>query len=135
MKNSKIRRRLLALSMLPLAWALTAPAARAGTIALDFDSVSVPGVLIDATAYLSAFGITFNALTPNTTASILNSLDSNSAAIATSSPNVFGVSAPVGPAAVSYELRFSTPLDSLSFTRTGIISTRSVSEIERTAPG
>lgn len=93
-----------------------AHAASAGTIVLNFDSVTVPvGTFVDATAYLAGFGITFTGLSDAATADIFNLAPG--VFTPSSPPNVFGANGTNGNVPLSYELTFSQPLISFSFTR------------------
>lgn len=100
--------------------------ARADTLTLNFDSVSVPSLqCVNATSYLNSFGITFTPITFGSVPQICNNTPSGpgfAAAIPTSPPNVFYVIPPVTNTPVSYALNFAVPLESITFTRTGIIS-------------
>src|SRR5579871_4704594 len=93
-----------------------------GTVSLNFDSVSVPSsAYADATAYLNANGITFQAITTGLIPLIAG--PAASAAIPSSPPNSFIVDAPgSGAVAVSYQLNFCAPVTSVAFTRTGMAS-------------
>lgn len=100
---------------------------------VDFDALaagggSVTGAALDA--YLAGFGITISNVTPTGYPEVHDSNNDSGFTTASSSSNFLshgdGVSGPIGGVAIgnaptndpiSYTLNFSTPLDSLSFTR------------------
>jgi hypothetical protein len=93
-------------------------------VSLTFDSVSVPsGQCADATSYLAGNGITFTPVTPGAAPVICNA-GPDSAAIPVSKPNYFAVNAAPGQGnqPLTYTFNFCTPLSTVSFWRTGIIS-------------
>jgi hypothetical protein len=104
------------------------------TVTLNFDTdsmgnpISIPSLqTVDATSYLSSFGVTFVPITPGATPVIQNATPSGpgeAAAIPVSAPNIFAVNSAPGQsnASLSYELQFCSPLNQVSFYRTCIIS-------------
>jgi hypothetical protein len=93
-----------------------------GTVTLSFDEVSAPPGCVDATEYLSGFGITFEPITPGAAPAICDQTFPDSATTPSSPPNIFAAGLPVTNTAVSYRLNFCTPLSSISFTRCAIQS-------------
>jgi hypothetical protein len=96
---------------------LSAKPASAGPI--NFDSVAVPaGTCVDATGYLSGFGITFSTLNAGATPAICSG---STTTIPVSLPNFFFVIPAVGQnnLPLSYSLAFDEALDSISFFRAG----------------
>jgi hypothetical protein len=108
--------RLLATLVLTL---VVGVASEAQEIVLDFDSVSAPsGGCVDGGSYLSAHGITFVSISGGASPVICES--SGTATTPTSPPNVFYAIPAVTNTNESYDLVFSIPLVSLTFTRSTI---------------
>jgi len=90
-------------------------AATASVVVLDFDSVDASAGPVDATSYLASYGITLvNVSSPGT---VLIYSDVNFPFVSASSSPNFLLQQVGGAPAESFTMDFSTPLDSLSFTR------------------
>lgn len=90
---------------------------------LNFDSVSVaPGGVVDGTAYLSSFGVTYSSPNPTAGPGTYNGV--GTAITAVSGTNFFGMNATsiTNPESFSETLTFATPLNSVSWD-TAILST------------
>lgn len=90
--------------------------AKAATI-IDFDSVNATGGSVNASTYLSTFGVTLSGVTSGTNVVILNDINiyGGVPVVPASAPNVMtqlGSNAPV-----TFTLNFSSSLDSFMFTR------------------
>jgi hypothetical protein len=110
-------------SLLGLPCLMLPGSARANTITvLNFDSVTVaPGSFVNATAYLSSFGITFSVSQAGTIPAIYNGVGTDVTAV--SGSNWFSITnPPVNNSPISYTLTFAAPLDSLSFDTVNIAS-------------
>ena len=90
----------------------------AGTVMLNFDSISTGANCTDATPYLAQFGITLSGITPGSTVGIVNSAATHNgqATQAASMPNVLTQCGSAGQA-LSYMMNFPVALDHLTFTR------------------
>ena len=90
----------------------------AGTVMLNFDSISAGANCTDATTYLAQFGITLSGITPGSTVGIVNSAATynGQATQAASMPNVLTQCGSAGQA-LSYTMNFPVALDHLTFTR------------------
>lgn len=98
----------------PLLFGIAGTAA-AGTVVIDFDSVDASAGPVDATSYLDSYGITLaNVSAPGT---VLIYSDVNFPYVAASSIPNFLLQQVGGAPPESFTMDFSTPLDSLSFTR------------------
>jgi hypothetical protein len=91
-------------------------------ISMNFDSVNAESAPVDATAYLSSFGITLaNNSNPGSVQIISDNWYYGGGVLTAPSPdNFFMQSVGGSPNGISYTLDFSTPLTSLSFTRIAI---------------
>jgi hypothetical protein len=112
----------------------TALTSTASPVPLNFDSVAA-GSGVDATAYLSSFGIT---LTNVSSGSVNIFSDQNfygSGVVAASSPHNFLLHGPAGgaPNGATYTLNFSAPLASVSFTRIAQTTNNLVAQWSATA--
>lgn len=88
----------------------------ADVFTLDFDSVALsPGQFTSAGSYLNSYGISFVSLSNGASPAIFNV--QGSVFTAASAPNVFAANGNAGNAPLSYELVFSQPLVSFTFTR------------------
>lgn len=82
---------------------------------INFDAVDATGGNVDATSYLSGFGITPSAVTTGSELAIVNALNFCNCFVPPSPSNMFTQVNQNG--AISFTLNFSTPLASVSFTR------------------
>jgi hypothetical protein len=92
-----------------------ASTATASVVVLDFDSVDASAGPVDATSYLASYGITLTDVSSPGTVDIFSDVAFPYVS-ASSSPN-FLLQQVGGAPAESFTMDFSTPLDSLSFTR------------------
>ena len=119
MKTPKFKTCIVASVAIALAW-LALPYASADVITLNFDSVdaSTTPWKVDATAYLNANGITLSNVSDPGTVYIASDFQSGNFMYPSSQHN-FLYQAVGGAPPCSYTLDFSTPLQSISFTRVG----------------
>ena len=129
--GSQIIRRSRRLAGLLLAGVGMAGPAAADTVVINFDSVDASGGAVDATSYLATYGITLtNVSNPGTVAIYSDVVVSYVSA--SSSPN-FLLQQVGGAPAESFTMDFSTPLQSLSFTRIENVTSNQVAEWTATA--
>ena len=121
-------------SLLIVSLVLLATAAKSNAFFMNFDSVNA-GNGVDATSYLSSFGVTLsNVSNPGSVQIIDDSFYYGGGAVAASSPHNFLMQNVGGsPNGITYTLDFSTALASLSFTRIAIISSSAVAQWTATA--
>jgi hypothetical protein len=95
---------------------------RGQTNSMNFESVNATQGGVDATAYLASYGITLTNVSPSGTVDIVNDTNyyGGGAVFAPSKPNFLLQSVGGSPDGVTYTMLFSTPLQSLSFTRCAI---------------
>jgi len=109
----KTTKSLFLTSLLIFAAALTSTA----SIVLNFDSVAAGGG-VDASTYLSSFGITLTNVSPGSVQIFSDQNFYGSGVVVASSPHNFLMQNPGGaPNGATYTLNFSTPLTGISFTR------------------
>ncbi|MGZ4986573.1 MAG: Kelch repeat-containing protein [Limisphaerales bacterium] len=99
-------------------WSVVATARASTTNYLNFDSVDASQGFVDATAYLSNFGITLANVSPAGSVMIADDrVFSQGACVTASSPHGFLFQSSAGPTPCSFTLVFSTPLQNITFTR------------------
>jgi len=110
----------LQIGFIASAMLLATALAQADTITLNFDATPLgPGVEIDATPYLSTFGITLSAVTPSALVLIIGQ-GLPGIVTAHSAPNYFNEFNGNNPETMT--LNFPTPLSGISFFRDGMTS-------------
>lgn len=103
----------------------------ADTVVINFDSVDASGGGVDATSYLATYGITLSNVSSPGTVAIYSDVDVSYVS-ASSSPN-FLLQQVSGAPPESFTMDFSTPLQSLSFTRIENVTSNQVAEWTATA--